>query len=1059
MTDVTHRIPLQPITTEAASPPLSSSYPVSLLDKILVFLTLSLAFLVSSFAVRNADHWLHLATGRLIAEGKYQFGVDPFALATEGVRWVNHSWLYDWIVYQIGDLGGGLVVLKASLVALIAWVIIRTAKSTSWAWAAIFTALAILAASPRFLLQPVLVSYLFLALTLLIVLRGSQKQQWILPFLFTLWVNFDDWFVLGPMTVAIFAAGRWPWDRTTRHLFIIAVVGTAACLINPHHIHAFRWPMEISPHVLSSPLREDSRFNRLLIWSLSWERWTQTNQALNPAGIAYLVLTAVGILSFLRNRSARSDGRLALWLFFGILSVFQSRLVPFFAIVAAPMTARTLAESLSGAVTPHDEHGDRAQRLLRFRLLASLVLMTSNFAAWPGWLHATPHELRRVDWSIRPDLSLRLAAERLRHWYELGHVTAASTVYNTHPDAGPYLAWFGPPLRYAMDPRLTLFAQSSHAKNYVGTYRWIMGANEENPLQEVQQPSQTLVLGYETSAPRASDIFAGRLTEKNSSWELLSIDGKATLFGRSGAAGLKLANLKFNPMREVYRSRVPVDAEGGIFPEPLTFWQWYVRRPPERSVHLDAAIMCLRQFDELGLKRQLGLDGDPKAGALAQLVVSALPLLPSLALGFSDVTFRMANFSMFVPPVDPAPPEYAYLALRLARRAVYENPNRGETWLRLGQAYLSLRLRTLEGAWSKDLTLIEQIRHAQIAFALETALQLEPGSIVAHRMLANLYTERGYLDAAFEHRRREIELMRAGGPSAHESPDEFERYLENAANRLREMDRQLQERENQYVVQVGNLGSRPLEQAQTAIRLGLARKALDEILLPSDVRLFGINGAQLQLHLMLTLGRAKQVRDFLETPELVENPERLDVVAVAAHGGPGYISEYRMLAYDWYRAMVFAISGDYSQAERALHTIEQRTKIDAEDEGEKVRQRLALLLAAEIGSASMPDIFIYRARVMENRIAYEKLMQAMFLANLLRADLKTTAGLLALEQGDSDKARKHFSEALQLAQDPTGEPRSFAGRALAEAMLRRLGEAAGASPHLAGHPKQTQSAD
>jgi hypothetical protein len=54
-------------------------------------LTLVFAFLIASFAVRNADFWLHLATGRLIADGGYHAGIDPFASTTEGMRWVNHS--------------------------------------------------------------------------------------------------------------------------------------------------------------------------------------------------------------------------------------------------------------------------------------------------------------------------------------------------------------------------------------------------------------------------------------------------------------------------------------------------------------------------------------------------------------------------------------------------------------------------------------------------------------------------------------------------------------------------------------------------------------------------------------------------------------------------------------------------------------------------------------------------------------------------------------------------------------------------------------------------------
>src|SRR5579859_7735619 len=49
------------------------------------------AFVVSSFAVRNSDFWLHLASGRLLAQGEYHFGVDNFTFSNAEAYWVNHA--------------------------------------------------------------------------------------------------------------------------------------------------------------------------------------------------------------------------------------------------------------------------------------------------------------------------------------------------------------------------------------------------------------------------------------------------------------------------------------------------------------------------------------------------------------------------------------------------------------------------------------------------------------------------------------------------------------------------------------------------------------------------------------------------------------------------------------------------------------------------------------------------------------------------------------------------------------------------------------------------------
>ena len=49
---------------------------------------MALAFFLASFAVRNSDFWMHLATGRHIAEGntKVLFGEDPFSHRSEERR-------------------------------------------------------------------------------------------------------------------------------------------------------------------------------------------------------------------------------------------------------------------------------------------------------------------------------------------------------------------------------------------------------------------------------------------------------------------------------------------------------------------------------------------------------------------------------------------------------------------------------------------------------------------------------------------------------------------------------------------------------------------------------------------------------------------------------------------------------------------------------------------------------------------------------------------------------------------------------------------------------------
>src|SRR5436190_21607033 len=115
----TSRIPLPPAKAQPPMTDLELTRAVGRLDLALVAVVLVLSFLLGSFAVRNSDFWLFLASGRDLLNGRYTFGVDPYSYNTGGHYWVNHAWLFDVLLYKtyqtFGETFGGtaLVVLKA----------------------------------------------------------------------------------------------------------------------------------------------------------------------------------------------------------------------------------------------------------------------------------------------------------------------------------------------------------------------------------------------------------------------------------------------------------------------------------------------------------------------------------------------------------------------------------------------------------------------------------------------------------------------------------------------------------------------------------------------------------------------------------------------------------------------------------------------------------------------------------------------------------------------------------------------------------------------------------
>src|SRR5262249_12525217 len=312
------------------------------LDALLVLSVVALTFLLASFAARLGDFLLNLASGRALFDGSYKLGEDPFAFTPQGVRWVNHSWLYDASIYLLyRGLGGqALVVLKALAMAILGGFMLAVRRSGQSLWIpAVCTGIAVLAVSQRVFLQPIVLSYLFLGITLYSLQRpaapleeGSKRRPavpaprrhlWLLPLLFLLWVNVDTWFFLGPVTVALFWVGeliqdllapvregpdrRGPADNRTLGLVLLA--GLVACLVNPHHVYAF---LTLPPQFAAAGgiLQGDAYFGPIF-WDLF--DYYKRGFGWSAVGIANLVLVGLGLLSFAANHRDWRCWRILIW--------------------------------------------------------------------------------------------------------------------------------------------------------------------------------------------------------------------------------------------------------------------------------------------------------------------------------------------------------------------------------------------------------------------------------------------------------------------------------------------------------------------------------------------------------------------------------------------------------------------------------------------------------------------------------------------------------------------------------------------------------------------------
>ncbi|HEY7330360.1 MAG TPA: hypothetical protein VH592_22160 [Gemmataceae bacterium] len=1046
--------PVIPLPAAAASEPLAGPQRRRAPDLVLAFLVLVLAFLAASFAARNSDLWFHLATGRLLAEGQFAFGVDPFAYTTQHVYWACHSWLFDLALYVLrGAIGdAGLIVIKALIVMALAGLLMSVRRPTGAAWLpAFFTMLAVLAMGPRLLLQPACISYFLLSLTFWLLWRRTTQAShrlWPLLFVFILWVNVDEWFLLGPLMTALFWLGerlqppRNSGDVAGRTSGWIVLLGVTVCLINPYTYHAFTLPAELSIIPWTSGLREDVRFRSL--FASPWDaEHLHAAMRLNAAVLAYYALTFLGLVSFLLHLPALRDWRLLVWLPFALLASWQARLVPFFAVVAAPVTVLNWQDIVRAR---YSSPGTRRQFLPGASYLALVVsLLSLILLTWMGWLGGHDREERHVAWEIQEDPSLQQAAQTLNDWHHQGLLPDDEQIFAVAPEATHYDAWFCRGIKDFFDHRYPLFPQA--ARDYETVCRALLSSPTDSEdqrradWQKILRDHKVGIVVFYDHDPQRLFAVLQHLTGDTEDWTLLSIAGQALLLGWNkahpatnfGSLVFDADRLAFGPQDARTQREAPSVPEKG--PEQLSarrnFWTRLARPLAGPSWESAAATMYLHYFHDSEAAHSqskmrlllfnyaaslIGLAAQPSATTqvLFQLVSSQQMLAPS------DFVPNDQLGPYFAPLLERSP-SLPLLAIHAARRAVAANPEDANAWLRLGQAYLLLRDYTCEHSSEGQIPPLAQLRHVQIVTALEQAVRLDPKLEAAHHELSYLYGAANALDQSLEHRQAEARLSRQAGPRPGESAAEFTYRIELMDNDHAKLVKLVQNKTKEYDSVFHSLQGDCVAQARMALQLGLARRAVEEILLSSPADLLGAPGIRLELTLLLSLGRVHEVRSIL-------NDEQ---VRASKHGLG--LSEYNWPAYEWLHVLQTAAVGDYGQCREELRAIRvvKHAEHDRLRQQASVFERRNLELLPSLLAASPPFLpaftIVLLGRVLEERMLLERTVRAQ------QGVLCLLEGLLALEQGEVDAARAAFTEADELA-----ETTPFAGRAIAVGYLHQL---------------------
>ncbi len=249
-------------------------------NTVLVFLLLGVVAGTVYLNVRNAaessvsdaghiifegDTWWHLAVGDHILTTHRWPTTDQYSFTAHGDSWIAYEWLGDVMIAVAHRIMGltGMAVLLVGLAAVIVLLMYRYACLRSRNTKAAFVACALLLPLVfiSFTLRPQLLGYIFLLLTLIWLEKfrqGKQKNLWLLPPLFLVWVNVHGSFAFGLAALGLYWASgltdfrigqiraeRWT-EKQRRHLAVITLFSLLALIITPYGTQLAAYPVNMA---------------------------------------------------------------------------------------------------------------------------------------------------------------------------------------------------------------------------------------------------------------------------------------------------------------------------------------------------------------------------------------------------------------------------------------------------------------------------------------------------------------------------------------------------------------------------------------------------------------------------------------------------------------------------------------------------------------------------------------------------------------------------------------------------------------------------------------------
>lgn len=355
--------------------------PSSLFRRLFSFNSL-LAFLLLGAVVGSlyinthifeGDTWWHLVAGEQILKTHTWPTKDQYSFTAAGDKWIAYEWGGEVVMAVASRLGGlrGLALLYVILVSLVALLMFSYAYSRSRNGKAAFIACGLLLplTTVTYTVRPKLLGQVFLLVTLILLDRyrhGRQKNLWILPALFVVWVNTHGTFafgivflvvywVSGLMDLKIGGISTKPWtDRERRHLGVVTLLSFAALAVTPYGTELAARYVTMS---FSQPLN-----------LASFQEW-QPPDFTNLYGKVFLaILLLFLIIPFILRLECRLEEVVLV-----IIGVFAGCIHVRFGILFAILLAPFLATLIAPYMPAYDPNKDKP--LLNLALMALVVVV------------------------------------------------------------------------------------------------------------------------------------------------------------------------------------------------------------------------------------------------------------------------------------------------------------------------------------------------------------------------------------------------------------------------------------------------------------------------------------------------------------------------------------------------------------------------------------------------------------------------------------------------------------------------------------------------------------